>query len=168
VRAVAGGGGASPDFKEGKIEMDEYQIDIPANKILEWVREDASRRAPQLLVRAAKEYRVETDFDREVAGIGDDEDVSLITAVGTMTIAPLRGRRGWVLRMKSEDGIGIRPSREEGDFEDDDDMTLDAFVDQFLTPRRRDVEVSVMADDGNAWRRFQRWLARRRAGAKRK
>lgn len=148
--------------------MDEYQVDIPANEILSWLREDASRKTPRLLVRAAKEYRVDTDFDRAEAGIGEDEDVSLVTAVGTLSVAPLRGRRGWTLQLRSEAGIGIRPSREEGDFEDDDDMALKAFVDQFLTPRRRDAEISVLADDADAWRRFQRWLARRRTPARRK
>ena len=144
--------------------MDEYQVDIHPSDVLGWVRDDAARRTPRLLVGASKEYRVDTDFDRQEAGIGDDEDVALVTTVGTLTVTPLRGRRGWVLRVRSEDNIGLRSTPEEGDAEDDDDLPIDAFVEQFLTPARPDVDVTVVAEDADAWRRFQRWLKRRAAG----
>ena len=72
-------------------------------------------------------------------------------------------RRGWVLQLRSEENLGVRPAGEQNAFEDEDNLPLDAFVDQFMTPDSRAVEVVVLADDDDDWRRFRRWLKRRRA-----
>lgn len=74
--------------------MDEYSVDLLPEEVLDWVRKDAAKKTPRLLVQASKEYRVETDFDREGAGIGPDDDVALITARGVMSVFPLRGHCG--------------------------------------------------------------------------
>lgn len=142
--------------------MDEYQVDISADEVLTWVRADALRKTPRLLVRAAKEFRGETDFDREDAGFGDDEELSLATVTGTLTVAPRRGRGGWELQVRCEDSAGmVRPGATEDDAEEDDEnLPLDAFVAQFLARPNEDAEVSVLAEDAAAWRRFRKWLAR--------
>lgn len=144
--------------------MDEYPIDIPVDEVLAWVREDSARTTPLLDIRAARAYRIETDFDRMAAGIGEDEDLALVIARGVLEVAPRRGRRGWVLQVRSEDSIGLRPVGAEESYEEDDDLPVDAFLTQFLGAGNDTVEVMLCADDGHAWQRFQRWLARRRPG----
>jgi len=142
--------------------VDEYAIDVPVDELLGWVREDARRPTPLLDVRAAREYRVDTDFDRAEAGIGEDDDVALVTASGVLEVMPTRGRRGWVLQLRSEDSIGLRPVDVEESYEDDEDLPVETFVTQFLGAGNGLPEVVLCADDGAAWQRFQRWLARRR------
>lgn len=143
--------------------MDEYTVDILPGEVLDWVREDAEKKTPHLLVRASKEYSVETDFDREDAGIGDEDDVALVTERDVLTVTPQRGRRGWVLRLDARDSIGLKLSEEEGIYENEDDLPVEAFVTRFLAPEKGGIEVTVRADDAESWQRFQGWLARRRA-----
>ncbi len=143
--------------------MDEYAIDIPPDEVLGWVREDAGRTTPRLIVRASREYRVETDFDREAAGIGEDEDLALVTACSVMNVMPMRGRRGWVLQLRAEDSIGLRFVSDEETYEIDEDLPVDALMTEFSAAGNRGIEVMLSTDDGVAWKRFQRWLARRRA-----
>lgn len=143
--------------------MDEYAIDIPANEVLGWVREDAGRTTPQLVVRASSEYRVETDFDREAAGIGEDDDLALMTACGVLNVMPTRGRRGWVLQLSTEDSVGLRFVSDQETYENEEDLPVDAFVTRFLGSGKGEVEVTLCADDRESWQRFQRWLKRRRS-----
>jgi hypothetical protein len=148
-------------------EIDEYAVDVRPGEVLQWLRDDAGRKQPSLLASASKEYRIETDFDHGAAGIGAEDDLALVTATGMMAVTPLRGRRGWVLQLRAEDSIGLKPIAVDERYEDDDELTVEAFVNQFLVPEEGEIEATIHADDEAAWRRFQDWLARRRAAERR-
>lgn len=141
--------------------MDEYAVDILPGEVLAWVREDAGRKEPRLWVRASKEYEMDNDYVRQSDRIGEEE-VETIIVRGLMEISPRQGR-GWTLQLAAEDSVGLRAAGEDGGYENDDDMSVDAFESDFLFPEHGDVEITVLAEDTAAWGNFQRWLARRRA-----
>lgn len=145
--------------------MDEYEVDLLPAEVLGWLRADAGRATPQLWVRASKSYAVETDFDRETYGIGEGDDVGLVSVEGLLEITPRDAQNGWTLQLRAEDVVGLVPGGAEEDaYEDEDDMPLDVFEEQFLIPEGGEVEVVVLAEDAGAWTRFQRWLAKMRKG----
>lgn len=143
--------------------MDEYAVDLLPAEVLRWVRADAERTAPQLWVRASKTYAAETEFDREIYGVGDDDDVRLVSIEGLLEISPQGGADGWTLALRAEDVVGLVPGGAEEGYENEDDLPLDAFEEQFLIPEKGEVEVLVLAEDAGAWTRFHRWLTRMRA-----
>ena len=146
--------------------MEEYTVDLLPEELLGWIREDAAKRTPRFDVRISKEWNTEADFDREAFGIGEDDDLELVSVNGVMEISPRRGRGGWKLILRAEDVVGLLPDPGYEDYEDEDDLTLEAFEQQFLEPEKGEVELVVAVWDREGWTRFRRWLARRRAGAR--
>ncbi len=145
--------------------MDEYAVDLLPAEVLNWVRADAERTAPQLWVRASKTYSAETDFDREMYGVGEGDDVALVCVEGLLEISPQGPADGWTLQFRAEDVVGLVPGGSEEDiYEDEDDMPIEAFEEQFLIPEKGEVEIVVLAEDAGAWARFQRWLGKMRNG----
>lgn len=145
--------------------MDEYAVDVLPAEALRWARADAERAAPQLWVRASKSFSAETDFDRGKYGVGDEDDVKLVSVEGLLEISPQGTQDGWTLELRVEDVIGMLPSAgQDPVYEDETDMPLEAFVEKFLIPEKGEVEVVVLAEDAGAWLRFQRWLAKMRKG----
>jgi hypothetical protein len=49
-----------------------------------------------------------------------------------------------------------------GDSEDEIDMTVDAFVEQFLVSEKSEVQIILHTPDPAAADRFQHWLTKRR------
>jgi len=138
--------------------MDEYAVDILPGDVLRWLRLDAGKSAPSLWVRASKEYTLDTDFDRQAYGLSEEDDLSLVSAHGLLEVSPQYGPGGWTLQLRAEDVVGLLPVGPEDAYEDENDMPVDAFEEQFLTPEKGEVEVVVQAEDGEAWTRFQEWL----------
>ena len=58
--------------------------------------------------------------------------------------------------------MGVKSQDEDEDYVDDDALSIEAFEEQFLLPKKGRVEVILLAADGEAWARFRHWLARRR------
>lgn len=146
--------------------MDEYPVDIPPADILRWVRADAARKTPRLWVRASKAYRSEADLTRQAPRVGDEDDLSLATAEAVMDVSPARGGAAWTLRVMAEQEVRLGSPAEDSDYEDADDLPIDAFEAEFLVPGEGEVAVVVLAEDAGAWRAFRRWVALRRAGGR--
>jgi hypothetical protein len=140
--------------------MDEYSVDLLPGEILAWIRADAVRKRPRLWVHASKVYEVESAPGSEDDMAGDD--LSDLTVRGILELSP-QHRSGWRLEIRAEDSVGLSGAGDGEGYENEDNLTVDAFEAQFLVPERGEVEVVVIADDTAAWRAFQRWLARRRA-----
>lgn len=158
----AGSGAPIRGGKDGrKDSMDEYAVDILPGAVLRWARADAAQTAPQFWIQASKQYTAETDFDREDHGIGESEaeDLTVVSIHGLLELSPRHGPGGWTLQLRADDDVGLIPGGEEGGYEDEGDMPIDAFEEQFLLPEKGEVEVVVQAEDDAAWGRFQDWLA---------
>jgi hypothetical protein len=141
--------------------MDEYQVEVPIDEVIRWIREDAARNTPRLLVRASKTYTLENDVDREAFGIGEDDDVDVVSAHAILEVQSRTGQKDWALQLKVEDVTGVLSTGAENVYEDVDDMTLAAFDEQFLATGLGEVETIVVAETPEAKTRFDRWLARR-------
>lgn len=141
--------------------MEEYAVDVLPGEVIPWARSAARSESPEFSVRAFKEYQLEWDFDREDYGIGAGDGLSLATVTGRLTMTPAGGGDGWVLELRARESVGLLPADERGQ-RDDPDMSVEAFVQQFLVPEKGDVEVVLHADGDAAAEAFQRWLNRRR------
>jgi hypothetical protein len=65
---------------------DDFGLDVLPGELIAWARSARGDKTPEIIVNAAKEYRVQTDYDRQAFEIGEDEDLSLVSITGTLTI----------------------------------------------------------------------------------
>ena len=140
--------------------MTRYDVDAPVNAVMDWIRADQARACPRLLLRASREYAFETDFDRSAFGLGDDDDVELVSVRGLLEVQSRRGRKDWALQLKVEDSLGLRAAGDEESYEDQVSMPFEAFDEQFLATGLGEVEMSLLAESAAAKARFDRWLGR--------
>lgn len=141
--------------------MDEYDVDAPVGEIVRWIKEDVARQAPRLHVRGSKEYKLESDFDREEFGIGEDEDARVVAVHGVLEIQSRSGHKDWTLQLKVDSVLGLYASGEEDAYEDEDEMGFSTFDEQFFSRGLGEIEVTVAAESRDAKARFDRWLGRR-------
>ena len=146
--------------------MTPYDVDAPVNAVADWIRTDRLLDQPRLLLQASKEYAFEADFDRAAFGLGDEDDVTLVSVVGLLEVQTRRGRKDWTLQLRIEESLGLRAAGDEDDYEDQPAMPFEAFDEQFLATGLGEVEMSVLAETPAAKARFDRWLTRhlKRAG----
>lgn len=142
--------------------MEEYAVDVLPGEIIPWARAAMLDETPVFTVRASREYQVERDFDREEHRLGEGEDISLVTVTGRLTMAPAGDGRDWMLELRAQESLGLVPAGDERGYEDDPDMTVEAFVRQFLLPEKGEVDVVLHAESAEAADRFQRWLSDQR------
>lgn len=141
--------------------MEEYEVDAPVGEVVRWVHEDAKRKTPRFLIHASKTYQRESDFDREAFGIGEYEDVDLVSVHGILEIQSRAGKKNWALQLKVDEVVGVLPSSdEENAYENQDDMSLAAFEEQFLSKELGEVEVTVAVESSEAKAHFNHWLSR--------
>jgi hypothetical protein len=136
---------------------EEFDVDVSPSDLIALIRADQSKRSPTLWVSASRTIE-RTEVDLEAAGAMPEDDVAEETTRGTLETRPRRGRAGWVLRMSVTDTAGEHIAGEEDTEEAAEDLTLDAFEEEFLRPEGRLADISVTADDGQAKARFGRWL----------
>jgi hypothetical protein len=136
---------------------EEFDVDVSASDLIALIRADQARRSPTLWVSASRTIE-RTDVNLEAAGVAPDDEVAEETTRGTLEVRPRRGRAGWVLRMSLADTAGEHIAGEEDTEEAAEELTLDAFEEEFLRPEGRLADISVTADDGQAKARFGRWL----------
>jgi hypothetical protein len=86
------------------------------------------------------------------------EDITEITAVGELEVAPKPPVHGWVLRVRVEDTLGERLSQDEPATEPDEEIDLEAFRESFIASGSGTAFVNVETESPQAWRQFQSFL----------
>jgi hypothetical protein len=136
---------------------EEFDVDVSASDLIALIRTDQARRSPTLWVSASRTIE-RTDADLEAAGVSPDDDVAEETTRGTLEARPRHGRGGWVLRVSLADTAGEHVAGEEDSEEAAEDLTLDAFEEEFLRREGALADISVSVDNAQANARFGRWL----------
>jgi hypothetical protein len=65
-----------------------------------------------------------------------------------------------VLRISVAETAGEHPASDEETEEEAEELTLDAFEEEFLEPEGRAADITVSVEDGRSKARFDRWLRR--------
>jgi hypothetical protein len=143
---------------------EQSDVDVSPRDLISWVRADQGQRSPALWASASKTVE-KTDLDLETAGVTLDDDVAETSTRGMLEVQPRRGQGGWVLRISVVDTAGEHPVGDEEVEEKVEELTLDAFEEEFLQPEGLVADITVSVDDARAKARFGRWLSRMRPRA---
>ena len=121
--------------------------------------EKKAGRADRLDVRATREYSAEPVADPAGAGLGGDEDVAMLTTIGTLEVRPTGGGPRWTLRVRIEDEVGPHLPDDESVPEDAEEIDLEAFEADFVAPDSGTAFVSLEAETPRARQDFDRLLS---------
>lgn len=94
------------------------------------------------------------------ARVSPDDVVAETVTCGVLEMRPRRGLGGWELRVSIDETAGEHPANEEDAKEGAEELTLEAFEEEFLQPEDRLADTTVSVDDPQAKVRFNRWLSR--------
>ena len=139
--------------------MAEYELDIAADQIVHWLRDEAASKSPRVEIAATREYTADPIESFEAAGVSADTDVASLVTVGILEVKPAGGKGGWVLQVRVEDVVGPHVPEDESVSDIREDIDFDGFYDDFVAPDRGTVSVTVAAETPAAKRRFDRIFA---------
>jgi hypothetical protein len=132
--------------------MERIPIDLAPEQIVRWLLDEERRDAFDLLVNATRSYRVGAMSEEERASLDDTKDGELgeISEVGHLEVRPRREPHRWVLRVRIEDDIGPRLPEDETVPENEEDIDLSTFFEEFVAPSRGIADVSAEVEGPTA------------------
>ena len=123
--------------------MQSYPVDIEPNQVVQWIM--AERRAAPSKFRIIARRALETRElpERKELRLGDEEreNLSETATVATLQIAPAHPSDGWLLTDVVEDEIGPSASEEAEMTEEEQEIDVDVFYNEFIHPGRGNVSV---------------------------
>jgi hypothetical protein len=128
--------------------MESYSLDIEPRQIVRWIM--AERRAAPSKYRITVSRAVETEAlpERKELRLGDEERETLTetATVATLQIAPAHRSDGWLLTVVVEDEVGPSAFEESERIEDEQEIDLDVFNEEFIRPGRGSASVYAQAE----------------------
>jgi hypothetical protein len=137
--------------------MTEYQLDVTAEQIVHWLKDDLAAGRRQLLeIRATREYISEPVANLEEAGLSEDAEVTSLATVGILEVMPSGVEDSWVLRVRVEDVVGPHVPEDESVPDLPEEIELDVFDAEFVAPDRGTAYIALCAETPKAKRAFDR------------
>ncbi len=132
--------------------MRTYPVDIDPGQVVRWIIEE-HRTAPSHFRIAARRASEERDIPaRKGLHLGDEEreDLSEVDTIATLEIAPAHASEGWLLTVEVEDEAGPRLPEKGQLVEEEGQIDLGRFYDEFIRPGRGMANVVAAVDDDAA------------------
>jgi hypothetical protein len=140
--------------------METFPVDIDPEQIVRWIIAE-QRAAPstfRITASRATEAR-DIPIQKELR-LGDEEreDLTEVATVATLEIVPFHSENGWRLTIVAEDEVGPRASATTASLEDEMEIDLDTFYEDFILSGRGILNVTVEVDSSSAKARVTRML----------
>lgn len=125
--------------------MESIAIDLAPEQIVHWLLDEDRRDAFDLLINATRSYRVGALSEEERTSLDDTEggEIGEISEVGHLEVRPRREPHRWVLRVRVEDDIGPRLPEDEPVPQNEEDIDLATFFEEFIASNRGIADVSA-------------------------
>ncbi len=138
--------------------MTEFGLDVAADQIVHWLK-DKLVAGRTFQFRATREYSAEPVGNREEAGLSEETEAASLMTIGELEVWPAGAGDGWCLQVRVEDIVGPHTPEEESVPGRPEEIDLDDFEAEFISPDRVTAYVSVTAETPEAKRRFDRVFA---------
>jgi hypothetical protein len=141
--------------------VESVPVDIEAKQIVRWLLDEERSKALDLLVSATRSYEREELAPGEEGQLGEAEkdELSEINEVGLLEVMPRKEPGRWTLRIRVTDDIGPRLPDDEPVPEEDEEIDLATFNEEFVVADRGFIEVSAEAQDRAASAELTRLVA---------
>jgi len=140
--------------------METYPLDIAAKQVVRWLIDEEHGGRRNLQISASRTYLHEEISTPQERGLGDEEreDLTEVTAVGILEVAPPQKAEGWLLRVRIEDTIGQRLPDDISASDEPEEIDLEEFWETFIVPQHGTAFVAMDAETAKAWTSSQELL----------
>lgn len=137
----------------------EYELDIDAAHLVEWLRREMEPGGKQLFEINASRSFTSQDAGGETAPVVETDEIASMSSVGVLEVKPAADSGGhWLLRVRVEDIVGAHLPEEGSVPDEPEDLTLDGFEADFLTSDQGTVYVTVELETGQDREKFDSFL----------
>ena len=135
--------------------MAQLELDVPAEVLVPWLRQEIAAGVVDLEVRATREFRPA----EPLAAAGEDAEApATVTVVGSLEFEPPAQDDGWVLQVQVEDTLGgARLADDAAAVDGPEELDLETFEQAFLAGDGPMATAAVRLDDAAAEARFHRF-----------
>lgn len=138
--------------------MTEYELDVAADQVVHWLKDELAAGDRRMQIRATREYASELVANLQEFGVSQDAQVASLTTIGVLEAKPVGAQSGWLLQVRVEDVVGPHTPEDESVPDGPEEIDLDDFEAEFITPDQGTFYVTVTAETPGAKRRFDRVL----------
>jgi hypothetical protein len=140
--------------------MQIHPIDIEPEQIVRWILAEREASPSKFKIVARRTPEVRELPTRKEMRLGDEEhdNLSETATVATLQIAPAHPRDGWLLTVVVEDEIGARIPDEIAMAEEEQEIDVSAFYDEFIRPGRGNANAIAEVEGAKAKARLTRLL----------
>ena len=124
--------------------MEDYAIDHAAETVVGWIVQTVKQGGSGLLTNAWREYVLDESFAGKKSGY-EETAVQEVTPVGSLEVVPEHEPESWILRVRVEDDLGDRIPPDEDALEGPEEISLDEFWEEFISPLRGVASIWVSA-----------------------
>jgi hypothetical protein len=137
--------------------METYAVDIDARQVVRWLKAEQEAGALPFRITARRRREVEEIPVRDELRLGDveREDLSEVMTLATLDIEPFHASEGWRLSVVVEDEIGPRISDQITGGEDEQQIDLATFDEEFIRSGRGSANVIIEAENSAAEARLR-------------
>lgn len=139
--------------------MEERELDINPAHLIAWLRAELAAGDRAVAVRATRDYLASDLAHPELLRIGEETELAELTAVGILEVTPTDSADGWVLELRVEDVLGAHTPDDESVADGAEEIDLDAFEADFVSPGRGTVFAVARFDTEAAEARVEALLA---------
>jgi len=130
--------------------MQPYPIDLPPLQFMLWLLDPANVEQFDLGLRATRTYEP-TDLAGSIElDASDRDDLHDVVEIGLLEVVPRQRPDLWIIRLRVEDDAGSRMPEDEPMPEDEEDVDLQTFYDEFFKNERGIAELSAEVESAAA------------------
>ncbi len=137
--------------------METYPVDIDAAQFVRWFKAEREAGASAFQITARRSSEVQEIPVQDELHLGDieREDLSEVVTIATLDIAPLHVSEGWRLSVVVEDDVGPRISERKMGEEEEQQIDLRTFYEEFIRPGRGSANVIAEVENSAAEARLR-------------
>lgn len=139
--------------------MLQYDLDIPADQVFHWLKEELASGRKRITYRAACEYVSDEPSGGQIEDSSEDTGLHSISTTATLEISPASAEDGWMLKVYVEDIVGPHVPEDGSVPDGPEEIQLDDFYTRFIAPESGTVFVSVSTDSEDAKGKFDSLLS---------
>ena len=128
--------------------MESFAVDIDPGQLVRWVMAERETPPSSLKTMARRVTEVREIPARREYHLGDQEreDLNEVATVATLEVAPAHGHEAWLLTVTVEDEVGPRPVGEGASIEEEQQIDLGTFYNEFIRGGRGIATVVAQAE----------------------
>lgn len=140
--------------------MEPYAIDLEPEQVVTWLSDQSHLDAFNIGVRATRSYEVAELRGGKSARLSDSDldELGDVVEVGLLEVFPAKRPGAWKISLRMEDDLGPRLPEDDSAPDEEEEIDLRSFIEEFVRGGRGVPLLSAEAEDAAAGRQLAKVL----------